>query len=229
MFVCLPVLAVFQNPQSTTRIVNHRCLCSLMHTKQAPANASISTQGPFPPVSCFPMASSPGSVLGPGHLVAKFFSITFAYSPSSLSLLPIQRIVLWGMPGASGGIAQYVSPPLQHVCITDSAGPEDLGRDHPAGHTLSPGSLTGAELPLPLCSCRQSQIRFIFSVIKHALRNEVMFLSSHSCLFYFQRGALWIPWSAAKSPQNRMVQTSHEASDSTINFNESRVLRCQKS
>lgn len=96
VFVCLPVLAVFQNPQSITRIVTHRCPSSLMHTKQAPA-ASISTRGPFPPVSCFPMASSPRSVVGPGHLVAKFFSITFAYSPSSLSLLPIQCIVLVGI------------------------------------------------------------------------------------------------------------------------------------
>lgn len=199
-----------------------------MHTKQL--QLLPSAHGSFPSCVLLPHGFLSSFCAGPRTSSCQVFLhnlciLSFLCSQSFQS----NALSLRGMPGASGGIAQYVSPPLQHACIADSAGPEDLGRDHPAGHTRSPGSLTGAELPLPLCSCRQSQIRFIFSVIKHALRNEVMFLSSHSCLFYFQRGALWIPWSAAKSPQNRMVQTSHEASDSTINFNESRVFRCQKS
>lgn len=62
---------------------SHPQMPSLSHAHKATPAASISTRGPFPLVSCFPMASSPHSVLDPGHLVAKFFSITFAYSPSS--------------------------------------------------------------------------------------------------------------------------------------------------
>lgn len=168
-FSCLSISSVH------SRVVKHRCFCSLMHTTQAPAKASIFHQHTGSVHSCVLLLHSFLSLFcaGPRTSSCQVFLHNLC-KHSFLSLIPSRwmQVSLLGTPEAAGGLAQHISLSLwTHASPAPS--PEHLGRSH----THSPGSQTRAGLPLPLRSCRQSQLRFIFSVIKHALRNEVMFLS----------------------------------------------------